>query len=101
MPDWLTNVKTFLPKRCLAALSPDQAKTPLLCGNSVRVAATIAAPLFVSTNLMDAWLAGVEQQCCGPFFGKDKIKQTDAEYKYATSLKLVSTPVTACPNTLS
>ena len=31
------------------------------------------AQLFLSLNLFDAWLTGVEEVCCGPFGGESKV----------------------------
>lgn len=57
IPAWMYNITVFLPPRCLAALAPHERETPLLCATPPRVALSVAAPLFVSTNLFDGWFA--------------------------------------------
>jgi hypothetical protein len=108
VPPWLAHVATFIPSRCFASLTPaEQQNQPLLCAFTPRAALTIEAPLFISTNLFDAWLVGVEEECCGPFGGASKVgpdAASDPHFKYlmeVTAPSVTATVHAATSNTSS
>jgi len=54
VPKWMFNgVSVMLPPRCVAALPAGT--DPMRCTSLPVVAQTVSVPLFVSTNLFDAW----------------------------------------------
>lgn len=97
VPLWLANVSTFLPHRCVTALSPAERHGPfqeMLCALAPRIAQTIESPVFMSLNLFDAWLTGVEEKCCGPFGGAKQVGPTSELDKHFDYLMSVTAPAT-------
>eukprot|EP00966_Prymnesium_polylepis_P168769 3902563-Prymnesium_polylepis.4 len=96
VPPWLANVNVFVPPRCVAALTTEQKAGPfgeLLCGLTPRIAVTVEAPLFLSLNLFDAWLTGVEEGCCGPFGGAARVGPTRSADPHVDYLMSVTAPM--------
>lgn len=59
-PPWMYNISTFFPTHCLETLN--MGESPYLCTSTPRVALTVRAPLFVSTNLFDGFLTSVMEK---------------------------------------
>ena len=61
VPAWtLHNISLMLPTRCLASLP--SGTDPMRCSSTPIVAQSVAVPLFISTNLFDAWTTDVQEQ---------------------------------------
>jgi len=86
VPPWISNISKRLPTRCLHTLTREERAGPfgdMLCGLTSRVAQSMAVPVFMSLNLFDAWLTGVEEKCCGPFGGVRKVgPASDPHFQY-------------------
>ena len=61
VPAWMLGggVRLALPRACVAETSA----SPEACTSTPRVAPSVSVPLFISTNVFDAWTTDVMEQC--------------------------------------
>ena len=63
----MQNISLYFPTNCIYSLQPGE--TARACSSSPRLAATVSVPLFISTNLVDGWLATARQGVPGLLAG--------------------------------
>ena len=78
VPAWMLGdggVKLSLPRACVDAA---QESSPWACTSTPRVAPSVRVPLFISTNVFDAWTTDVMEQCPT----SDKLASGDPRLEY-------------------